>query len=89
MQNLEKRIAVLEATGKPTDDTTIIRKIVSHGHIDAEISRLCDYDGNQWERSPGETEQELIDRATLEVKRNFWGVACMTADAGMVPHAEH
>lgn len=89
MQSLEKRIAALEATSAPTDDMTIIRRMVRPGHLDAEICRLRDDDCGLWERKPGETEQALIDRASLEVKRNLWGVACLTADAGEVPHAEH
>jgi len=89
MLNLEKRIAALEATSAPVDDMTIIRRFVIPGHLDAEIHRLRDDDGKAWMRQPGETCQELIDRASLEVKRNSWGVACLTADAGEVPHAEH
>lgn len=89
MQNLEKRIAALEATTAPTDDMTIIRRMVRPGHLDAEIYRLRGDDGELWERKPGEAERELIDRATLEVKRNPWGIACLTADAVEVPHAEH
>ena len=89
MQSLEKRIAALEATSAPADDMTIIRRFVSPGELDAEIHRLRDDDGKLWTRQPGETEQELIDRATLEVKRNSYGVACLTADGGEVPHAEH
>ena len=89
MLNLEKRITALEATSAPADDLTIIRKLVRHGHLDAEIYRLRDDDDGVWTRQPGETEQELIDRATLEVKRNPWGVASLTADGAEVPHAQH
>ena len=89
MQRLEKRIAALEATSAPADDFTIIRRVVSPGHLDAEIHRLRDDDGKLWTRQPGETEQELIDRATLEVKRSPWGVASLAADSVKVPDAEH
>ena len=89
MQSLEKRIAALEVTSAPTDDMTIIRRMVRPGHLDAEIYRLRDDEGNVWERRPGEIEQGLIDRASLEVKRNPWGIACLTADAGEVQHVEH
>lgn len=89
MQSLEKRIAALEATSAPTDDMTIIRRMVRPGHLDAEIYRLRGDDGELWERKPGEAESELIDRATLEVKRNALGIACLTADAVELPHAEH
>ena len=89
MQSLEKRITALETTSAPADDMTIIRRIVSLGNLDAEIHRLRDDNGKIWTRQPSETEQELIDRATLEVKRNPWGVASLTADNVEVPDAEH
>ena len=89
MQRLEKRIAALEATSAPADEMTIIRRFVSPGHLDAEIHRLRDDDGKLWTRQPGETEQALIDRASLEVKRTPWGIASLTADCEEVPHAEH
>ena len=88
MQKLERRIAALEATSAPADEMTIIRRFVSPGHLDAEIHRLRDDDGKLWTRKPGETEQELIDRASLETKRNPWGVACLTSDAAEVSHDE-
>ena len=78
MPSLEKRIAALETTSAPADDMTIIRRFVRSGHLDDEIFCLCDDDGNQWTRQPSETEQELKDRATKEVKRNAWGVAIFT-----------
>ena len=89
MQNLEKRIAAMEAKSGPVDNMTIIRRFVSPGHLDAEIHRLRDDDGKAWMRQPGETEQQLIDRASLEVKRTPWGIASLTADDVEVPHAEH
>ena len=89
MQSLEKRIAALEATSTPADELTIIRRFVSPGGSDGEIHRLRDDDGKAWTRQIDETEQELIDRASLEVKRTPWGVASLTADDAEVPHAEH
>ena len=89
MQNLEKRIAAMEAKSGPVDNMTIIRRFVSPGHLDAEIHRLRDDDGKAWMRRPGETEQQLIDRASLEVKRTPWGIASLTADGVEVLHAEH
>lgn len=80
MQNLDKRLSALEAKSAPTDDITIIRRIVRPGHLDGEISRLRADDGNQWTRQTGETEQELIGRASREVKRTPWGVASLIAD---------
>lgn len=80
MPSLEKRIAALEATTALPDEITTIRRFVSPGHLDAEITRLRDDDGKLWTRQPGETQQELIDRATLEVKRTAWGVAHLITD---------
>ena len=56
MQRLEKKIAALDATSTPADDFTIIRRVVSPGHLDAEIRRLRGDDGKLWTRQPGETE---------------------------------
>ena len=87
MLNLEKRIAALEATTMPADDLTIIRHYVSPGYLNAEIHRLRDDDGKLWTRQPRETEQELIDRATLEVKRTVWGIASLIANDMKAPNA--
>lgn len=89
MQNLEKRIAALEATTVPADEITIIRRFVSPGQPDAEITCLRDDDGKLWTRQPGESEQELIDRATLEVNRTAWGAASLTADCMELCRAAH
>jgi len=77
MLTIQKRLAALEATTAPADEITIICKFVSPGHSDAEIHRLRDNDGKLWTRLPDETEQQLIDRASLEVKRSPWGVALL------------
>lgn len=89
MQNLEKRIAALEATRAPADEITIILRFVNPGRLEAEIHRLRDDDGNLWTRQPDETEQGLIDRASLEVKRTPWGVAILTTKDVEVCHADH
>ena len=66
----------------PADQFTNIRRMISPGKLDAEIYSLRDDDGNFWTRQLGETEQELIDRASIEVKRSPWGVArLITASA--------
>ena len=53
MQNLERRIAALEAIEAPTEELTIVRRIVWPGHLDAEIDHILDDDGNEWTRQPG------------------------------------
>ena len=86
MQPIERRIAALEQANPPADELTIIFKSVSPGRLNAEIHRLRDDDGKLWTRLPGETEQELIDRASLEAKRSPWGVARLIGDdAEVVP----
>ena len=79
MQKLENRIAVLEATSAPVNNMTIIRRFVSPGGCDGEIYRLRDNYGTLWKRRPGETEQELIGRASFEVRRNVMGLARLIA----------
>ena len=89
MLSLERRIAALETTTAPADEITLIRRFVSPGRPKTEITRLRDDEGKAWTRQTGETEQQLIDRATLEVKRTPWGVAHLTADDMKEPHAGH
>lgn len=80
MQSLEKRIAVLERTEQRPEGITIIRRFVSPGDLHPAIVGLRTNEGETWERQPGESEQELIDRATREAKRSPWGVAVLTAE---------
>ena len=60
-----QRAALLEAMNALVNDMTIIRRFVSHRHIDAEILRLRDDDGRAWIRQLDEAEQALIDQASL------------------------
>lgn len=81
MQSLERRIAELEKAGS-TDEgpMTIVIRWMTPGNLDDEIQELHDWKGSQqWKRQPGETEQELIDRATREVTRNGPGCALLMA----------
>ena len=80
VQTLDRRISALEQANPPTDERTIIRRFVTPGHLDAETYRLRADDGQLWVRLPGETERALIDRASKEVKRNEWGVGCLSTD---------
>lgn len=82
MPTLEHRVSALESANPPADELTIIRHIVSPELANSEIHHLRDDDGKLWTRKPGETEQELIDRASLEVKRNAIGVARLIGDDG-------
>ena len=81
MQNLEKRIAELEK-GASMDEgpTTIVVRPLRRGNLDEELLALRAQNGSQrWTRQPGETEQELIDRASREVTRNGPGCALLMA----------
>lgn len=79
MPSLETRIAALEVDTTPAEPLTIIRRCVGPGQPPTEIQGLKDNKGNEWQRQPGETEQGLIDRASLECVRNQWGVALLSA----------
>ena len=81
MQSLEKRLAALESSDGAGDDrlTIIIRRLVSPGHLDNEVQRLTGAAGQIWTRQPGESEQDLTDRAVREVKRNAGGAAQLIA----------
>lgn len=86
MHPLEKRIAALESVNPPSEEMTIIIKAMSPVGLNSQIHRLRDDDGKLWTRLPGETEQALIDRASLEAKRSPWGVARLISDdAEVVP----
>jgi len=65
MQNLDKRISALEQAS-PGNIGPIFIHFVGLDTKDSEIERI--EKGNQeWRRQPGETEQELKDRAKREV----------------------
>lgn len=66
MQSIDKRIAALEEVGKPRDQITIIRRIVSPGHLDAELNHMFDHLGNEWTRQRGESQSEFTARAFSE-----------------------
>ena len=81
MQSLERRIAELEKADSTGEwPLTIVIRGVTPGKLDAEIQELHDWKGSQqWERHPGEIEQEFIDRASREVKRDGPGCAFLMA----------
>ena len=81
MQSLKKRIADLEKAGAiNTGLTNIVIRFVTSKKADDELQEFHDWkNGQQWNRQPGETEQELEDRATREVTRNETGCALLMA----------
>lgn len=87
MQTLEKRITALEQANPPAAEMTIIRRIVSPGHLDAEIDHIRDHDGNEWSRQSGESEDAFTDRAIGEVKRSPQSIPRLIADTLELRHA--
>ncbi len=79
MPNLENRISALERVTCPDNAITIIRRIVTTGHLNAEVDHICDHDGNEWVRRPRETEDQFINRADRETIRKEWGCKRLTA----------
>lgn len=77
MPSLETRIAALEVETSLSEPLTIIRRFVSPGQLMPELQGLQDNKGNEWLRLPGETEQSLIDRASLKAWRSPGGVICL------------
>ena len=65
MQNLDKRISALEQAS-PGNIGPIFIHFVGLDTKDSEIERITKGD-KEWQRQPGETEQELKDRASREV----------------------
>jgi hypothetical protein len=80
MPSLESRIEALECAAPQREGITIIRRHITPGELNPAIVGLRADDGQTWQRQPGESEQELIDRAAREVQRNAWGVASLTAE---------
>ena len=85
MQALERRVAALEQAGPASDDLVILIKVVRPGHLDEEILSLHGDDGERWVRLPGESEDELIERARREVRRNEWGAARLITEESASP----
>ena len=77
MPSLETRIAALEVENTPAEHLTIIRRFVTPGQPLPELQGLQDNKGNEWLRQPGESEQGLIDRASLQAWRSTGEVICL------------
>ena len=72
MQNLEKRISVLEQASYSTTDTVIFIYFVGLSEGAKEIQRIS-HGGQAWQRQPDESEQALKGRAQRESKSNPHG----------------
>lgn len=81
MQSLENRVAALEAsTLSEGGITEIWRVIVSPGNLSPNITRVCDDAGAEWLSHPGESAQELQERAASAARRNENGIAWLTGE---------
>jgi hypothetical protein len=66
MQALKKRITVLEQSSPATNTEPVFIHLVALGGANAQIERITK--GNhEWLRQPGESEQDLKERAISEV----------------------
>lgn len=77
MASLGRRIEALEALTPRRDVVTIVRFFAA-GAEAAEPTAYRSLDGGQrWEREPGESAEELLERASREVHRNALGAALL------------
>ena len=65
MATLEKRIEALEQASYTNTEVVIFIHLVGMGATDKEIERITK-GGQEWQRQPNESEQDLKDRATRE-----------------------
>jgi hypothetical protein len=80
--NLDRRLAELEKRAAPDNlIKTIIRCIVDPGILDAEMNIITGEGGECWTRQPGETEDQLLERAKCEATRDQGGFVRLIADS--------
>jgi hypothetical protein len=90
MATLQNRVSALEKVQPSAEPMTIIRRIVSPGNLQPDYNHIRAADGTEWERLPGESEQDFIDRATRLVNRNEYGNAQLIVSESKEPsHANH
>lgn len=81
MQNLERRIAVLEQASSSDRNTVIIIRFDVPGDIGRELFSLESSEigplRQHWTRNPDEAVKDFTDRASEEVRRNPYGVAML------------
>ena len=85
---LEKRVSALEKASPADRIDTIIRRIVTPGQLDDEISYAHDTHGHEWMRQPGETEDAFTERAAGEAKANMGGIKRLITSSAEEHHAE-
>lgn len=89
MLRTEQRIAALENAQTPSEGMTIIRRMVAHGHLDAEIDHIRDAHGSEWTRQHGEAEAAFTDRAASKTPPNSWSVKSLVCSNLELHHATH
>ena len=77
MQNLERRVCVLEQAAPPAETSTVFITFALPGHPDAEPQTLHSQLGEHWARAPGETLEGFKARAAGEAMRSEFGVAVL------------
>ena len=75
MNILERRLSALEQASPADRIDAIIHRIVTPGELVAEAQTARGIDGGERTRLPGESEDDLIDRALRQIPRKPGGVA--------------
>lgn len=79
---IERRVSALEKQATPDNKIkTVTWTVVDPGRLDAEMVYVRADSGETWHRLPGETEDELLERAAVEVTRDAQGCARLIADS--------
>lgn len=79
MTAITTRMQKLEDASGPGRITLVVRYIVAPGQTERTVTRVTS-EAQVWHRRPGETEDELLDRAASEARRNQQNVALLVAD---------
>ncbi len=79
--SIERRLETLESRAAPDNMIkTIIWHVIDPGPV-AEMVIVTGDQGECWTRRPGETEDQLMERAQREVTRDARGFARLIADS--------
>ena len=84
-QSLEKRLSALEQA-KPEGVKVMFIILVGMGEVGMGITHIHDNYGNEWDRSPEETEEAFKDRATSQTPRKENQIALLFGERKNVGH---
>jgi hypothetical protein len=62
---------------------TIVIRFVRPGHLEDEIMQLQDQQGSKWCRESGENEDQFIERAQSQARRNQHSVATLLGNVSI------